>query len=115
MAARPPSTLNGSAVRLPLREAVAAVDRLVAAGLERNFRNLAAATAGGLEHLAGGPSAAAAAAVASAPPAGRRPAAAAAATALALTSRSAVRATVGLVGEALGRKKFLLAGREGEG
>lgn len=81
------------------REAIAAVNRLVATRLERNFRNSAAAAASGFEHLT--TSAAAATTVA-------------AFTALRFTRSAAVDTTAGLVGEALGSEEFLFARRERE-
>ena len=82
-------------------EAVAAINRLVSAGLERNFGNAAALAARGLEHLALASAATAAALVATAAPAG-------------LASRATIGATVRLVGEALHREELLLAGGERE-
>jgi hypothetical protein len=82
-----------------LREAVAAVYRLVATRLERNFRYSAALAASRFEHFA-------------------LPAVAFTAAAAARTSRfagrAAVGAAIGLIGKALAGEKFLLTGREGE-
>ena len=75
-----------------LAEAVAAVNRTVGTGLERNFAGLAATCADRIIHLT-----------------------VAAATGRALlTGRAAVLATLGLIGETLFRVEFLLAGGEGE-
>jgi hypothetical protein len=89
------------AVALSRREAVFAVDRLVAARLERNFRYAAALTAGRLEHLT---ALAAAAAVATA----------AAFAAAGFASGTAIGAAVGLIGEALLREKLLFTRGECE-
>src|SRR5579872_1214096 len=75
-------------------EAVTAVHRLVAARLERDFRNAAALAAGRFEHL----SAAAAAETA-----------ATAAAAGSLAGRAAIAAAARLVGESFACKEFLLA------
>jgi hypothetical protein len=75
-----------------LAEAVAAVDRTVGAGLERNLAGLAAACAGCIVHLT-----------------------VAAATGRALlASRTAGLAALGFIGETLLGVEFLLAGGEGE-
>jgi len=82
-------------------EAIAAVNRLVAARLERDFRYAATLTAGRFEHLA------TAAATA-------ETTAAAAAAAGCLTCRAAITAAARLIGESFAGKKFLLACREWE-
>jgi hypothetical protein len=100
---------------LPIRgaarcEAIAAVDGLVAARLERHFGRLSALAARRLEHLAATAarrSAAAASAVASAT-------AAAAGSALGLAGRTAFRATIRLVLEAFAREELLFAGAKNE-
>lgn len=85
-------------------EAIAAVDGLVAARLERNFRYTAALAAGRAKHLAlaaaAAESATASAALASAT--GR------------LTRRTAIRAAVRFIGKALHSEELLLAGRKRE-
>src|ERR1700678_1935803 len=93
-------------------EAVAAVNRLVAAGLERNGGLAAALAAFHFEHFARGTVAAVAAAAAARAVA--RTAAAAGST-LGLTRRAAIHAAVGLIGEALRGEKLLFAGAEREG
>jgi hypothetical protein len=94
---------------LPVRttpggEAVAAVDRLVAARLERHFGRLSALAARGLEHLASAASSATTAA------AGVASATTAAGSALRLAGRAAFRAAIRLVLEAFARKELLLSG-----
>ena len=84
-------------------EAVAAIHRLVAARLERNFRHTAALAAGRAEHLALAAAAEAAAA-----------SAALTATARRFTRGAAIRTTVRLVGKALHGEELLLAGRKRE-
>jgi hypothetical protein len=83
-------------------EAIAAVDRFVAARLERNFRNAAALAAGRAEHFALAAAAGSAAA--------RTGAAAGSAAAGRFTRRTAIGAPVGLIGKALHCKKLLFAG-----
>src|SRR4029079_12300232 len=84
-----------------LSETIAAIDRTVAARLERNPRRLAARGAERVEHLlAATPAAAAAAATPAAPAAGS------------LLGGPARRATLGLVREPELREALLLAGRE---
>jgi len=78
-------------------ETIAAIDRLVATRLERNFRYSAALAAGGFEHFARGAISATAA---------RRLAR--------FTSRTTVGATVGFVLKALCGIKFLFAGGKRE-
>ena len=76
-----------------LAEAVAAVNRTVGTGLERNLAGFAAACAGCVIHLT----------------------VAAATTGRALfAGRTAILAALGLIGETLFRVEFLLAGGEGE-
>jgi len=90
------------------REAIAAVNRLVAARLERHFGRLSALAAGRLEHLAATATRrSAASAVASA-------AATAAGSTLSLTGGAAFRATIGLVLEAFAREELLFAGAKNE-
>src|SRR5947209_4282331 len=91
-------------------EAVVAVDRLVAARLERNFRLLPAAAAGHAVHLARAAPAGVAASVRAAGVA----AVPAAALARVLARGAAVGAAVRLVLEALRREELLFAGREEE-
>jgi hypothetical protein len=79
--------------------AISAVYRLVAAGLEGNFRLFAAPTASCGEHLAGTATAVAAAGI----------------TTLSLLGCAAGRTTLGLIGEAFGSVEFLLFDRKGEG
>jgi hypothetical protein len=81
-------------------KAVPAIDRLISARLERNFRDAPALAAGCLEHLASGTTSAAAAAAV------RRTSG--------LASRAAFRATAGLIGKALHREELLLAGGKRE-
>src|SRR5262245_3227488 len=106
-------------------EAVGAVDRLVAARLERHLGLAAAARAGRREHLAARPVVAAAVAAraavvaaAEAVAAGRvavaAAAAAAATTALHLARAPALRAATGLVGQAAALVELLLPGGECE-
>src|SRR6185437_14213745 len=76
-------------------EAVAAIDRLVSARLERHLGNAAALAARRLEHLA-------------------MAASAAALRAARLAGGAAVAAAIGLIREALHRIEFLFAGGEGE-
>src|SRR5438045_773602 len=119
------------AARLPAaadaREAVRAVDGLVAARLEGDLGLLAAARAGGREHLPAravvaaavaaraAVVAATATATATEAVAARRVAeAAAAAAALLLARAPALRAASGLVGQAAALVELLLAGRERE-
>jgi hypothetical protein len=85
-----------------LREAVAAVYRLVATRLERNFRYSAALAASRFEHFALPAVAFTAASAASAARTSR------------FAGRAAVGAAIGLIGKALAGEKFLLTGREGE-
>src|ERR1700677_1548402 len=93
--------------------AVAAVNRLVAAGWERNGGVAAALAAFHFEHFARGTVAAVAAAAAARAVA--RTAAAAAGSTLRLTRRAAIHAAVGLIGKALRGEKLLFAGAEREG
>ena len=103
-----PTAVAATAARAPsLREAVRAVHRLVATGLERHQRIVAARRAGHREHLTIPPSATAIAA-ATAVAAAIAPAATAGAT----TRRSAVTATTRVVGEPTAREELLLSNRE---
>ena len=93
-----PVTGRGLSVDGALREAVAAVYRLVATRLERNFRYSAALAASRFEHFA-------------------LPAVAfttAASRTSRFAGRAAVGAAIGLIGKALAGEKFLLTGRERE-
>jgi hypothetical protein len=81
------------------REAIATVDGLVSARLERNFGHAAALAASGFEHFALAAAAAAGAATA---------------TASGLAGRAAIGTTVRLVGEALHRVELLLARGKGK-
>lgn len=76
---------------LLISEAIAAVDRAVFTGLERNLAGLSAFSADCVEHLAG-----------------------LAVTSCALTCSTACLATLRLIGKALFSVKFLLSGSEGE-
>jgi hypothetical protein len=92
-------------------EAVAAIDRLVAAGNEGHFGRLSALAASRLMHFARG---ATAAARTFATVAAVGTAAAAARSTLRFTRRAAIRTTVGLVLEAFAREELLFAGSENE-
>ncbi len=93
-------------------ETIAAIDRLIATGLKRNFRYAAALAAGGLEHFTLASTATATATAATVT--------ATAGTATVPTARSTLRfarltaigAAVGFVLEPFGSEKFLLAGRK---
>jgi hypothetical protein len=85
---------------LGFSEAIPAVNGLVAAGLERHFRRLAALRASYRIHLAGSPASIAATFIAKT---------------LGSASGSAGGATLGLIGKAFGGEEFLLFSREGEG
>jgi hypothetical protein len=98
---------TSSAVRTARLEAVAAIDRFVAARLERHFGRLSALAAGRLEHLAWA-TRAASVRVASVRTA-------AAGTTLCLARGSAVGAAIGLVLEALRGEELLFACREAKG
>ena len=90
-------------------EALPAVNRLVAAWLERDFRSPPALAADGLVHLA----LTATAATTTVTAAGVS-SAAAARGALRLTCGPAIRATIRFVLEAFGGEKFLFSGAKGE-
>src|SRR5687768_6933144 len=95
------------AVAPPALEAVGAVDRLVAARLERHPRHATARGADGLEHLPRPAGVATATTVATVAVVGRPPTAAAAG----LVGRAARGAAPGLIGEALLGEEVLLAFR----
>ena len=86
-------------------EAIAAIDGLVAARLERNFRHTAALAAGRAEHLALAAAASSESATA---------AAALTSATGGLTRRTAIRAAVRFVGKALHGEELLLTGRKRE-
>jgi len=98
--------------RRPGLEAIAAIDGLVAARLERHFGRLSALAAGGLEHLAARTArhpAACARAVTAARAGTNAAAAAARGSSLRLACRTALGATIRLVLEAFAGKELLLA------
>jgi hypothetical protein len=107
----PQQSLRGSSTySLPIRgrtgrEAVAAVDRLVATRLERHFGRLPALAASRLEHLAA--TAARRSTVTAA-------AAATAGTALGLAGRAAFGTTIGFILEAFAREELLLSRTKNE-
>ena len=96
------------AVRLPLLEALAAINRFVAARLERHFGRPSALAANGLIHLALASTATAVSA------AGVTAAATAARRSLRFARSSAIRAPVRFILEAFRGEKLLLSGAKGE-
>jgi len=97
------------AIGLPLLEAVAAINRLVAAWLERDFRGPSALAADSLEHLAL-TATAATAAVSATRVSATAAAAATAGRALRFTRGTTIGATIRFVLESLSGEKFLLSG-----
>ncbi len=91
-------------------ETIAAIDRFVAAGLERHFCHSAALAAGRTEHFALATATAAAETTTTTTTTGT----ATTATASGFTRSAAIGATVGLVGKALHREELLFSGGKRE-